>query len=77
MNNPHNPQEQEEEGKQPEISAKNFDISQPIDTSPTVVFGIGGERQFYKMIEMLEDAVNKTLTEIIKPIDERDWYNIK
>jgi hypothetical protein len=41
------------------------------------VFGIGGERQFYKMIEMLEDAVNKTLTEIIKPIDERDWYNIK
>jgi HPt (histidine-containing phosphotransfer) domain-containing protein len=29
------------------------------------------------MIEMLEDAVNKCLTEIIKPIDERDWKNIK
>lgn len=26
---------------------------------------------------MLEDAVNKTLSEIIKFIDERDWLNIK
>lgn len=29
------------------------------------------------MIEILEDVVNKTLNEIIKPIDERDWFNIK
>ena len=61
INIQHNPQEQEEQ-KQEEIVVFNFDTSTPIDVSPTVVSGIGGEPQFYKMIEKLEEMVlNKTM----------------
>jgi hypothetical protein len=44
MNSPNNPQEHEEEVKLQETSVKNFDVTNPIDTCPEVVSGIGGER---------------------------------
>ena len=72
-----NPQEQEE-FKQEEITVFNFDVTNPIDISPTVVAGIGGEIQFYKMVEKLEDMVlNKTMQDIVGPIENHQWLEIK
>jgi HPt (histidine-containing phosphotransfer) domain-containing protein len=43
-----------------------------------VVAGIGGEIQFYKMVEKLEDMVlNKTMQEIVSPIENHQWDEIK